>query len=288
MARNPKDIVKNITDLVSLPEICSEINRLVEDPQASALDIAEAISRDPGLSAHLLKIANSPYFGFPSRIDTISRAVAVIGTQELRDLVLATSLIGAFAEIDNNVTPLREFWKHSLRCATIARTLAAHRHCNNQERYFVAGLLHDVGNLVLYRELPELARETLYESKYSGTPIERIERRVFGFDHAQLGAELMRAWKLPPDLSEVTEYHHDPAKAGRVPVAAALIHIADYLAHSQSSEEPTETPAEAPAELEIEALEISRLTPATLREIYAEANQHFDETFELMGYERVA
>lgn len=284
MARNPKDIVKNITDLVSLPETCSEINRLVEDPQASAQDIAQAISRDPGLSARLLKIANSSYFGFPSRIDTISRAVAIIGTQELRDLVLATSIIGTLGGIDNKVTPLRDFWKHSLRCAIIARTLAAHCHCGNLERYFVAGLLHDVGNLVLYRELPELASETLHESRYSATPIERIERRVFGFDHAQLGAELMRAWQLPADLSEVTENHHDPVRSRNLPVATSLIHIADYLAHSHSGT----AKREAPVELEIEALERSRLTPTTLQEIYAEANQHFDETFELMGYEQVA
>ena len=123
MPISPQDLVKDVAEVVALPEVCTRVISMTEGTKYSAAEIAQVVGRDPGLTTQILKIANSPYYGFPSRIDTISRAVTVIGNRELRDLVLATSVINTFSHMEDAVADLNDYWRHSLYVGVVARHL---------------------------------------------------------------------------------------------------------------------------------------------------------------------
>lgn len=281
-----KDLVSTVSDVVSLPEIVLRVNEMVDDPRSSAADIGEIIRRDPGLTARLLRIANSPFYGFPSRIDSVPLAITVIGTRELRDLILATSAIQVFSDFPNELVSMETFWRHSLGCAVIARTLAAYLHEPNVERYFTAGLLHDIGNLILYRELPELANQTMTHSNQNREIVHIVEQKLLGFDHGTVGGELLRVWNLPSALSEAVEFHHTPRFARQHPKEAAIIHIANYLANTMFTKVGGDI--EEIEILEVTALETAGLTPDILQTVLKQAETQFNEALEIMVYDEVA
>ena len=281
-----KDLISAVSDVVSLPETVLRVNEMVDDPRSSAADIGEVIRHDPELTTRLLRIANSPFYGFPSRIDSVPLAITVIGTHELRDLILATSVIQAFSDFPNELVSMETFWRHSLRCAVIARSLAAHLHEANIERYFTAGLLHDIGYLIIYREIPELAHQALAHSNQNRNIAHIVEQEIIGFDHGAVGGELLRQWNLPSTLSEAVEFHHAPRFAKQHSKEAAIIHIANYLANTMLARvggDIEETEA-----LEVSALKTAGLTPDILQAVLKQAEAQFNETLEIMVYDEVA
>jgi len=229
----PQDLVRGTVKLVSLPEIFIKVNSMVDDPSCSASDIGRYISKDPALTARLLKIANSPLYGFPSRIDTVSRSITVIGTRGLRDLILASSTIDAFSKINSDFIDMNQFWSHSLYCGVLARILATKCNALHTEPFFVSGLLHDIGKLIIQHKLPEMAREVQIREDESTLERHELENEVIGFNHAQVGGELLRAWKLPVNIQDAVEFHHTPSMAKESPLGAAIIHIADSIAKSE-------------------------------------------------------
>ncbi len=182
------------------------------------------------MTTRLLRVVNSPFYGFPSRIDTVSRAVTVVGTGELLSLVLAASVVRQFRDIPPELIDMQAFWRHSVYCAVVARVLAARRRETDIERYFVAGLIHDVGSLILYKTVPRLAAEALVRARDTGEDLPSAERTVMGCDHADVGAELMNVWRMPPALTEVVAYHHAPERAVEYPREVATVHLADIIA----------------------------------------------------------
>jgi len=225
-------LIDKTGSLASLPDIFFKVNELVNDANSSASDIGLAIEQDAALSARLLKIVNNPYYSFPSSIDTISRAITIIGTRDLRDLILATSAVKAFSGIDNDLIDMERYWRHNLYCAVTGRILAQKRHVKNTERLFVAGLLHDIGKLVMYQTIPEQCNEALQRTHSQGTPLHIAEKEIIGFSHADVGAALMQSWKLPDSLIEIAKYHHEPGLAKDYKEDVATIHIANYIANS--------------------------------------------------------
>ena len=197
MSNAPKQLIENSVELTSLPAVVMQAMELLNQQRTSASDIGNVIAEDPALTARLLKIVNSAFYGFPTRIETISRAITIVGTRELTDLILGTSAIEVFEKIPNNLVNMETFWAHSLYTGVVSRILARRIHAPNTERYFVMGLLHDIGSLVLYRQQPELSRQALEMAIDESLPLHVSEQRVFDFDHADVGAELMRAWNLP-------------------------------------------------------------------------------------------
>jgi HD-like signal output (HDOD) protein len=224
----PEDLVRGSLRLVTLPEIFIKVSRMVDDPRCSGAAIAQAIGHDPALSARLLRIANSPFYGFPSRIDTLTRAVTVIGTRGLRDLVLASTAVRVFARV--GVLDMYAFWKHSLLCGLGSRLLAVRCGVPEPEALFVSGLLHDIGQIIILTKLPEVGRETRVRAEDCALPLHLLERSVMGFDHAAVGGELLRQWMLPKTIWEAVKFHHDPAGATAT-LDASIVHVADVLAH---------------------------------------------------------
>ena len=282
MAVSPRELVTGSVDIASLPDIFFKVNEMVDDPYCSASDIGEVIKLDAPFTARLLRLVNSPFFGFPSRIDTVSRAITVIGTRELRDLVLATSVIRNFAGIPEDLITMDHFWRHSIYAGLVARILATHCREVNLERYFVAGLLHDIGSLLIYRKLPELARETLNRSNYNGQVLHEAEREVLGFDHADVGGELLGSWKLPESLVEAIAFHHAPERAANHPREAAITHLANIVVTAIELGHRGPVPP-----LAVEAWEMTGLSIDILEPTIAEADAKFADAYKMIYLESV-
>ncbi len=227
----PEQLIDDIGELVSLPEACIRINEMVDDPDCSTEEIGKVVSSDPALTLRILKIANSPFYGLSAEIDTVSRAITILGTVQLRDLVLATSACKTFEGIPNDLISMDDFWYHSIFCGITARKLANACATGRGEALFTAGLLHDVGQLIILNRLPSEAKEVLLRSKLSNREpkLYLIERQVIGFDHMEVAAALSKQWKLPPCLEECISFHHTPSKAMLFPQEVAIVHIAQAI-----------------------------------------------------------
>ena len=244
IAHNSKEDSKEkfITDLrnnisyqeIKLPEIPStvfELNEVIANPLASADDIARVVSKSPSLAAILLKIVNSPVYAFPAKIDTISRAVTLIGTQEISGLALGISAISIFKDIPEDMIDMHLFLKHSLACAIISRVLCAYKNITQTEQLFVSGLLHDIGRLVLYKYYPEQAKIILIRAESSKELLHQEEKKGIGCTHTDIGRDLLKKWKIPFSIENNLFYHHNPSGANNQ-AHATIVHLADIIAHS--------------------------------------------------------
>jgi len=229
MAPSPEELVRGAIRIPSLPQIYMRLTEVLNNPRASTVQIAEVISRDSGLTARLLRLVNSAFYCFPSKVESISHAVLLVGTEQIRDLALATSILRVFEGISEDLVDMKSFWLHSVATGVTARLLAAHRRETNGERFFVAGVLHDIGRLLMYKKLPDRAREALLRTRQTGEPLLEVEREVFGFDHATAGGVLLHAWELPASLTEMVRCHHTPEDAEQYPVETVVVHLADVI-----------------------------------------------------------
>ncbi len=201
------------------------------DPDHNRHDIECLIAQDPALTMRILRIVNSSYYALPRKIDRVDQAISIIGEDDLNNLILATSAMAVLKRLANPLIDFQEFWLHSVECGLMARTIAKRSHYADCEKLFTAGLLHDVGKIVLYYQLPELARAVLHESKMSGCRIEGAEQRLLSFNHAQVGGALARAWKLPEVLCRSVAFHHQPNQAEAFEMEASIVHIANALSN---------------------------------------------------------
>jgi putative nucleotidyltransferase with HDIG domain len=227
-----EEIVQDVSTIHSLPLFYSRLDEAINHPRSSITDIGKIISEDQGLTARILKLANSPLFGYFSKIDTISQAVTIIGIQQVRDLALAASVMDIFKGIPEELINMEQFWRHSIATGLTARLIATSQRESNLERFFVAGILHDVGRLIMFIKLPELCLELLQESWENKRLLYQVERERLSFDHGEVGGCLLRKWKIPPRVAEPVEYHHRCAKAGQYPRETSLLHLADIFAHA--------------------------------------------------------
>lgn len=225
-------LVELVTMVPSLPAVYLRLSAVVDHPRSSMRAIEAVVCEDPSLAGRLLRLANSAFFGFPARVDNLSRAITLVGTRQLRDLAMATSVLELFRGVSPEHVTMPSFWRHGVTCGLAARALAGWRREANPEQYFVAGLLHDIGRLVLYLKLPEEMNRILEQAARSGAPLYEIERQHLGFDHAAVGGELLRHWNLPPHLCDAVAWHHAPRSAKLHEPMAALVHVADVFANA--------------------------------------------------------
>ncbi len=225
-------IIASTRTVYSLPIFYERLSEVVNHPRSSVADITRVISEDQGLTARLLKLANSPLFGYFSKIDSITKAVTIIGTQQMQALALAVSVMEIFNGIPENLINMKSFWKHSIACGIIAKTLATYRREANVERVFAAGLLHDVGRVVMCTAIPEMVTELITASSKEAVLLYELEEARLGYTHAAVGGGLLAKWRIPVSITEPVACHHDPAAAERFPLEAALIHFADLIAHA--------------------------------------------------------
>ncbi|MBI5062915.1 MAG: HDOD domain-containing protein [Desulfatitalea sp.] len=218
---------------VKLPEVPSlvfELNEIIADPMSSAGAIGQVVNKSPSLTATLLRIVNSAFYGFRSKIDSISRAVTLIGSKEVSNLALGITIMETFRGIPKEIMEVASFLEHNLACGVVARILAAHGNIAHSEQLFVSGMLHDIGRLVLCNYFPEVFTHTLADATHEGRSLLKSEQAVLGCTHALLGKKLLNKWKLPLALENNVFYHHQPSSSPS-PETAAIIQMADMIVH---------------------------------------------------------
>jgi len=224
------DLLQGDLQLTSPPNIYFEMQKIVEDPNKSITDIGYIIEQDPTLSIRLLKIVNSAFFGLPGQISSIKHAITIIGVRELQNLTLATIIIDKFTALPGGLLSMQDFWARSLRCALISKELCIYRNNKNDlDSMFICGLLHDVGQLVFYRKIPELARQIGLLAESGRADEIQVENSILGFNHYQTGSELARLWGLPEIIVETIGQHAQPDYIGAYAGATSIIKTAHYL-----------------------------------------------------------
>lgn len=224
-----KTLVQDVTASVPLPRIYTKIRELVDDESTSIDELSEAVSEDPLLTERMMQLANSTLFGFPVKIDSVRHAIGILGRTQLHDLVLTSTAMQLIHCFPNPLMDIEVFKRRSVYCGLVTRLLGSLFNALDGERFFVAGLLHEIGHLVLFSQLPEISTEIMKRAKQSRRPLHLVERDLMGFDYAEVGAELMSAWQLPGCFQESTRYHLKPALATQFCMETAAVHIANHM-----------------------------------------------------------
>lgn len=225
-----EEIVRRVEDLPSLPQVVHRVIRLTEDPRATAADVSNAISCDQSLAANVLKLANSAYYGFARRIGTITEAVIILGFNTVRSLAFACSVYDVFkADVEGYSLARGELWKHSLACAMASRLVARRIKFRSPDQAFIAGLLHDIGKVILNFHVGASYEEIIRNVGEGGASFQEAERAVLGYSHSDVGARVAEKWSLPEDLVAAIGYHHEPASAPAGRGLTAVVHVADAI-----------------------------------------------------------
>ncbi len=225
-------------NLISLPDIYWRLKEILDSRDYSLQDVAQLIVYDPGLTARLLKIVNSAYFGFTAKIATVNHAVSIVGVRQIEDLVLTTSVADALGDYECEHLDVMQFWQRSVYRAIAARNLADECNLLDGERMFVSGLLSGIGHLIMYQSVPVLAQQARRLADNSGTALHLIEREIIGFNHADVAAMLMRNWKLPESHVLVIKNHLEPDPAAEYFLETSIAHIAALLGNAFADKRP--------------------------------------------------
>lgn len=226
-----QDIEKRIQSLPPLSRVAQEVIKITSDPEASPRDLARVIGYDQNLTTNLLKLANSAYYGLPHQVSSIYLAVALLGFNTIRSIVLTSSTQKLLSrEVTYCGIEEGALWLHSLRTAFVARAIAReYQYRGQSEEVYVAGLLHDVGKVILEMVANDKDRQNMQEFLKREIPLMDAEREVFGVDHAQIGGEIALRWGLPEELAEIVEFHHHPHIAEKAPVVTSFVYMANLM-----------------------------------------------------------
>ena len=255
------ELVSNTTSLISLPEIYLKIKRLMDDQTSDIHDFAGAVTTDPNLTSAVLKLINSPFYGFSGQIQAIDRAVNLLGLGQLHDLVLALSAVDSIRK-NNDIELLKTFWKRSIYCGVLARQLAERRGLREPSCLFVIGLLHEIGRMLLYMKHPEAVRNAISDALTRQRPLAESESSLFGYHYGDIGARLMADWNLPEKFQTVIRSHLCPEPGDEYQMEAMILGVSHKIAVlARPGVDPYDYPTD---ELGLDALEIEEAQLQTL------------------------
>ena len=229
-AKDIERIVSSLDRIPTLPVIYSKLGKLLQSPDATIAAVSNIISEDQVIAAKVLKFVNSAFYGFPQRVGSLQRAIVILGFNTIKNLVFATSVFDMFRGMDTgNAFDKKNFWKHCIGCAVASRVLAEAADLRNPDEVFTGGLLHDIGKLVTAVHYPERYSTVVRDVQAAGSPMVEAERKVFGYDHCQVGSALAVHWRFPPETAQMIGAHHpaDGAVPSRKDIAA--VHIGNIL-----------------------------------------------------------
>jgi len=225
-----KQKIQNILQLIPFPAVAIEVVRLVDNPKTSAAKLGEVISQDQALAAKVLKVANSPFYGFPKQISTINFAIVVLGFETLKEIVLSVSLASSLANKLDKDFDLEKFWRHSLLVGITTKHLAKDLGYRVSGEAFTAGLLHDIGILVIAQYFEKEFKQIVQIGKRHEFTFEQIERRFLdNSTHYEIGSWLAERWNFPHQLVEAIAFHHQPHLAPKNPILPSLVYLAEYI-----------------------------------------------------------
>jgi HD-like signal output (HDOD) protein len=275
------ELVADVNDLVPLPQAYVRIRELVHDPESSSHQISQVITNDAGLTGRILRIANSAYMGLITKVDTIPRAVTILGLQQVHDLALATTAIEALSKIKITAFDLHAYWRRSIYCAVVARLLGKRCAILKHDRLFVSGLLHEIGHLVLAHKEPRRYTELRVAAIQQRVPMYQIEQEALGFDYAEISTALLNEWGLQRELIDPIKGHNcELARvAPEIRRETAVIHLAAAISRSTQWQSPED---EAVPEFDPTAVEIADLGDDAVFEIMTEADVAIIEAITLL------
>ena len=222
-AQQFKHKVEKLENLPTLPGVVSKLSTMVESPNVSTAQVGEMIQADQVLSAKVLRLINSAFFGFPGKIATVTHALVLLGFNAVKGLVLTASVFDIMA------TEMLQLWQHSLGVSVASGIIARRIGLKDAEEIIVAGLLHDIGKVVLNVEGPELFEQVSQKTAGSDLLFIKAEQEILGFDHTLVGDWLCDKWNLPANLRDPITLHHTPSQAKNATQATAVVHMADIL-----------------------------------------------------------
>jgi putative nucleotidyltransferase with HDIG domain len=223
--------IENISSIPTLPTVIERITRLLQNPKTSAEEIGKAITTDQALASKVLKLVNSAFYGFPGKISTITHAIVILGFSTIKNVVLTASIFDAFHKKgnENSEFNLEQFWMHSISCGAAAQSIAKHLGSNDKEECFIAGLLHDLGKLILCQYLPEEFTKAIKLTKTNNSLFFDSEKTLFDVTHQEIGAYLTDRWNLPKNLQYAVRYHHNPQPSRDHYMITSIVHCADIF-----------------------------------------------------------
>ena len=261
-------LVRQVRDLPALPDTVVRVMHLTDDPKAGISDVARVLVSDQALAARVLKLANSAFYGSSRRISTVSDAVVILGMRTTRNLVMATGCQEMLEqEVAGYALPSGALLRHSLACASAAQALAKRTKYRGTEEAFVAGLLHDIGKVVMNTYLRDQFIQVLICVARGERTYAEAEQATFSFNHAEAGAYLLERWNLPASLVAAVRYHHTPLETPTDSPLPCLIHVADAICMTLGVGLGMDGLAYL---LQPEALALLRLTPEDFEEVTSE------------------
>jgi putative nucleotidyltransferase with HDIG domain len=222
-------IVSKIQSFPSISGVATRILKLLDDPDSSAEDVQNALRLDPGLTANILKLTNSAYFGLPNKVGSVRQAVVLLGWKRLVKIVLATCVNAVLDKpVPGYDLPPGELWRHSVAVSVTAEGLMKELNLDVDDEIFTAALLHDLGKLVMGEFVAE-DLESIRSSAEKGIPFQMAEREVLGTNHAEIGAMLLESWSFPSRLVGAVRWHHEPDSAEPPSTLIDIVHVANVL-----------------------------------------------------------
>ncbi len=221
-------ISRKVKDVPTLPVVVQKIISLVNDPDSDRQEISKAASSDIIIASKVLRLANSSYYGFSGKIATVDEAIKLLGSNAILSIALSISAISSFSEKEGNPFDFYGFWQHSLAVGSTAKLIASKSKTDN-ELAFIAGLLHDIGKIILYFCVPEEYSELVEEAKTSGKPLMSLERKYFETTSIELGTWLSKKWNLPPLIVEGIECQRKPKTEEGAHLISAITNISNIM-----------------------------------------------------------
>ena len=234
-ARTIEEIIQRVGDLPAIPEVVADVLRMTDDPLVDMNDVTQVIERDPAMTAKILRVSNSPYYGMKQYVGTLKLALVILGVREVRNIVLGVSVIdGLKAGLKTSLVP-REFWTHSFLVAGVSKHLATTMRLGMQGEAFICGLLHDMGRIILLRQLMSPYAKLIESTGGHGLPLCEGEMRQLGFTHADAAAALAERWNFPKTLADAIHFHHPreglTLVSARDPRLAAVVRVANLAVY---------------------------------------------------------
>ncbi len=259
--------VENISTLPTVPAVLKRLSGIIEKPRITLVEISAFISNDPALTTKILKMVNSAIYGFPGRIASVSHATMLLGLNVIKGLLLGVSVFELMQKTMNGL------YEHSLACAIASRVIAQKKGLKEPEEISVAGLLHDIGKVILMLEFQTEYEAAMNEAQTKGISIFDAEKNQFNATHANVGSWLAEKWRFPRSLIEVIEFHHRPSQAKNAPLEAAIVHMADILVRARGFGFAGENyvPEVHPA-----AFELLKLSAADIKDVLKELEDNME------------
>lgn len=276
-----EQVVGGLRALPSLPAVVVDLLQTMGQDDVDIDRLARGIGNDQALAAHTLRVANSPFYALQGKIDTIAEAITVLGFVNVRSLVATAGITTAFPASHAAGFAPRIFWRHCLCVAACAETLAPYARLR-PETPFLAGLLHDIGRLVLVTTYPAAFAETLRRRAQEDCLMVDAERAVLGFDHAQIGGELCRHWHIPESIADAVERHHllNRGAAAATADMADVVHVADAIAHALDLADDPDAMVPPP---DADAWRRLGLREKNLRSVLVRTEHHFNAFANMLG-----